>query len=89
MNLGKLKEENDIATMNISLSNEEPSILTRSRRDEMMQKLNLQETEEINRLPKEDLDRLKFGMLYTIDIDYYTDYLQEQDEIMCRKIHGR
>jgi Ulp1 family protease len=28
-------------------------------------------------------------MLYTKDIDYYMDYLQEQDEIMCRKIHGR
>jgi Ulp1 family protease len=26
-------------------------------------------------------------MLYTKDIDYYMDYLQEQDEIMCRKIH--
>jgi Ulp1 family protease len=22
------------------------------------------------------------------DIDYYMDYLQEQDEIMCRKFHG-
>jgi sentrin-specific protease 1 len=28
-------------------------------------------------------------MLYTKDIDYYMDYLQEQDEIMCRKLHGR
>jgi Ulp1 family protease len=28
-------------------------------------------------------------MLYTKDIDYYMDYLQEQDEIMCRKIHRR
>jgi hypothetical protein len=28
-NLGKLNEANDIATMNISLSNEEPSILSR------------------------------------------------------------
>jgi Ulp1 family protease len=27
-------------------------------------------------------------MLYTKDVDYYMDYLQEQDEIMCRKIHG-
>jgi hypothetical protein len=41
VNLGKLNEANDIATMNISLSNEEPSILLRSRREEMMQKLSL------------------------------------------------
>jgi hypothetical protein len=34
--------------MNISPSNEEPSILTRSRREEMMQKLSQQEKEEIN-----------------------------------------
>jgi hypothetical protein len=48
VNLGKLNEENDIATMNISLSNEEPSVLSRSRREEMMQKLSLQEKEDIN-----------------------------------------
>jgi hypothetical protein len=30
--LGKLNEENDIATMNISPSNEEPSVLSRLRR---------------------------------------------------------
>jgi hypothetical protein len=29
VNLGKLNEENDISSMNISPSNEEPSILTR------------------------------------------------------------
>jgi hypothetical protein len=28
-------------------------------------------------------------MLYAKDTDYYMDYLQEQDEVMCRKIHGR
>jgi hypothetical protein len=28
-------------------------------------------------------------MLYTNDADYYMDYLQEQDEIMRRKIHRR
>jgi Ulp1 family protease len=89
VNLGKLNEENDIATMNISPSNEEPPVLSRSRREEMMQKLSLQEKEEINWLPKEDLHRLKSGMLYTKDIDYYMDYLQEQDEVLCRKIHGR
>ncbi len=27
-------------------------------------------------------------MLYTKDLDYYMDYLKEQDEIMCMKIHG-
>ncbi len=54
-----------------------------------MQKLSLQEKEEINQLPKEDLHRLKFGMLYTKDIMYYMDYLQEQDKIMCKKLHGR
>ncbi len=64
MNLGKLNEENDIATMNISPSNEEPSVLSRSRREKMMQKLSLQEKEEINQLTKEDLQRLKSGMLY-------------------------
>ncbi len=47
-NLGKLNEANDISTMNISLSNEEPSVLRRSRREEMMQKLSLHEKEEIN-----------------------------------------
>jgi Ulp1 family protease len=89
VNLGKLTEENDIATKNISPSNEEPSILSRSRREEMMQKLSLQEKEEINRLPKEDLYCLKLGMLYTNDVNYYMDYLQEQDKIMCRKRHER
>ena len=48
MNLGKLNEENDIATTKISLSNEEPSVLSRSRKEEMMQKLSQQEQEEIN-----------------------------------------
>jgi hypothetical protein len=48
LNLGKLNEENDSATTNISLLNEEPSILSRSRREEMMQTLSLQEKEEIN-----------------------------------------
>jgi hypothetical protein len=43
VNLGKLNEENDIATMNISPSKKEPSILSRSRREEMMQELSLQE----------------------------------------------
>jgi hypothetical protein len=43
-----LNEANDIATMNISPSNEGPSVLTRSRREEMLQKLSLQEKEEIN-----------------------------------------
>ena len=89
MNLGKLNEENDIATTNLSPSNEEPSILSRSRREEMMQKLSLQEKKEINQLPKEDLHRLKSGMMYAKEVNYYMDYLQEQEEIMCRKIHGR
>ncbi len=40
VNLGKLNEANDIATMNILPSNEEPSVLSRSRRKEMMQKLS-------------------------------------------------
>ncbi len=35
VNLGKLNEANDIANMNILPSNEEPSILSRSRREEM------------------------------------------------------
>ncbi len=34
--LGKLNEVNDIASMNILPSNEEPSVLSRSRREEMM-----------------------------------------------------
>jgi hypothetical protein len=75
VNLGKLNVANDIATMNISSSNEELSVLTGSRREEMMQKLSRQEKEEINRLPKEDLHHLKFRMLCTKDIDYYMDYL--------------
>ncbi len=89
VNLGKLNEANDIATMNILPSNDEPSVLSRSRREEMMQKLPQQEKEEINRLPKEDLHRLKSGMLYTKDIYYYMDYLKGQDEKMCMKIHGK
>jgi hypothetical protein len=48
VNLGKLNPANDIASMNILLSNEEPSVLSRSRREKMMQKLSLQEKEEIN-----------------------------------------
>ncbi len=48
VNLGKLNEANDIATMIILLSNVVPSVLSRSRRQEMMQKLSLQEKEEIN-----------------------------------------
>jgi hypothetical protein len=48
VNLGKLNEANDIASMNILLSNEESSVLTRSRREEMMQKLSQQEKEEKN-----------------------------------------
>jgi Ulp1 family protease len=78
-----------IATTKISPSNEEPSLLSRSRKEEMMQKLSLQEQEEINQLPKEDLHCLKSGMLYTKDVDYYMDYLKEQDEIICIKTHGR
>jgi hypothetical protein len=41
VNLGKLNEANVIATMNILPSNEEPSLLSRSRREEMMQKLEI------------------------------------------------
>jgi Ulp1 family protease len=89
VNLGKLKEGNDIATMNTLSSNEEPSVLLRSRREERMQKLSQQEKEEINRLPKEDLHPLKSGMMNRKDVNYYMDYLKEQDEKMCRKIHGR
>jgi Ulp1 family protease len=90
VNLGKLNEAHDIATtIYILPSNEEPSILSRSRREEMMQKLSRQEKEEINWLPKEDVHRLKSGMLYTKDVDYYMDYLKEQDEKMCIQIHGR
>ena len=55
----------------------------------MMQKLSQQEKEEINQLPKEDLHRLKSGMLYTKEIDNYMNYLREQDEKMCMQIHGR
>jgi hypothetical protein len=48
VNLGKLNEENGIATTKISPLNEEPSILSNTRKEEMMQKLSLQEKEEIN-----------------------------------------
>ncbi len=89
LKLGKLNEANDIATMNILPSNEGPSVLSRSRREEMMQKQSVQEKEEINRLPKDDLHCLKYGMLYTKDVDCYMSYLHKQDEIMCRKIHRR
>ncbi len=90
MNLGKLNDTNETAMIKIiSQSNEEPSVLTWSRREEMMQKLTQQEKEEINQLPKEGLHRLQLQMLNTKDLGYYMDYLQEQDEIMCRKVHGR
>jgi hypothetical protein len=85
VNLGKLNKENDIATMKISPSNKESSILSISRREEMMQKLSLQEKEEINQISKEDLHCLNCRMLYTKDINYYMDYLQEQDEISAGK----
>jgi hypothetical protein len=74
-----LNEDNYIANTKKSPSNEEPSLLSKTRKEEMMQKLSLQEIEEINRVPKEDLHRLKSGMLYTKDVDYYMDYLKEQD----------
>jgi hypothetical protein len=80
VNLGKLNYANDITTMNILPSNKEPSVLSRSRREEMMRKLSRQEKEEINRLPKKDVHRLKSGMLYTKDVYYYMDYLKEQVE---------
>ncbi len=48
VNLGKLNEDNDIATTKLSPSNEEPSVLSKTRKEEMMQKLSLQEKEEIN-----------------------------------------
>ncbi len=54
-----------------------------------MQKLTQQEKEEINRLPKEDFHCLQLQMLNSKDINDYMDYLQQQDEIMCRKVHGR
>jgi hypothetical protein len=40
VNLGKLNEGNDIATMIILFSNEEPSVLSKSRTEEMMHKLS-------------------------------------------------
>jgi hypothetical protein len=43
VNLGKLNEENDIATTKISPSNEEPFVLSRTRKEDMMQKPSLQE----------------------------------------------
>ncbi len=46
--LGKMNDANEIATINISQSNEEPPFLTGSRREEMMQKLTQQEKKEIN-----------------------------------------
>ncbi len=46
MNLGMLNKANDIATMNILSSNKEPSVLSRSRREEMIQNLSRQEKEE-------------------------------------------
>jgi hypothetical protein len=43
VNLGKLNGTSEIATIDTSQSNKEPSILTGSRRDEIMQKLTQQE----------------------------------------------
>jgi Ulp1 family protease len=40
-------------------------------------------------ITKKVLHCLKSRMLYTKDVDYYMDYLKEQDEIMCMKIHRR
>jgi hypothetical protein len=78
VNLGNLNKAYDIGTMNISPSNEEPPILSRSRREEMMQKLSLLEKEEINQLPKEDSHPLNSGMLYTKDINYYTFFCRNK-----------
>jgi hypothetical protein len=45
VNLGKLNDTSEIATINFNIlrSNKEPSVLTGSRREEMMQKLTQQE----------------------------------------------
>jgi hypothetical protein len=43
VSLGKLNDKNEIITFNTSQSNEEPSVLTGSRREEIMQKLTQQE----------------------------------------------
>jgi hypothetical protein len=48
VNLGKLYEGNEIATMKLLPLNEEPSVLSNTRKEEMMQKLPLQEKEEIH-----------------------------------------
>jgi hypothetical protein len=53
MNLGKLYEGNEIDTMKILPLNEEPSVLSNIRKDEMMQKLSLQKKKRsINYLKK-------------------------------------
>jgi hypothetical protein len=48
VNLGKLNEDYDIAATKISPSNEDLSVLSKTRKEEMMQKLSLQDKEEIN-----------------------------------------
>ena len=55
----------------------------------MMQKLNLQETEEINRLPKEDLHPLKFRKPYTKRHQLLHGLPEGTNENMCMQIHGR
>jgi hypothetical protein len=53
VNLGKLYEGNEIATMKVLPLNEEPSILSNTRKEEMMQNLSLQKKKRsINYLKK-------------------------------------
>ncbi len=52
MNLGKLNEDNDIATTKISPSNEDPSVLSKTRKEEMMQYLYKKKKRSIDYLKK-------------------------------------
>jgi hypothetical protein len=89
MILGKLNEENDIATTNISPSTEEPFILSRLRREAMIQELSLQEKERSIDIQKKINSISSLECCIQKDVDYYIDYLKEQDKIMCMKIRGR
>jgi hypothetical protein len=85
VNLGKLNEANDIATTNISPSNEEPTILTRSRREETMQKLSLQKKKRSVDYNKKIyiVSRLKCFIQKTLIVTWTTC----KNKMKCRKIH--
>ncbi len=54
-----------------------------------MKKLTTDEEEEINKLPRTDLERLLKGCLKGNDISSYMEFLKKQDDNMCKVESGK